>query len=131
MRATSPTARVPMVQVITPLSTTQLPWELLTAATVTPAGTGSVSTIPVASDGPLLARVNAQVSGWPAKMVAGPLLLSVRSASGVTAASADPALSAGSGSGVDEVTVAVLARPVPLYPGSTVIGTEMVTVPFP
>src|SRR5437762_208067 len=75
---------------------------------VKPAGVGSLSETPLASDGPLLVTLMLYVIVFPAVVVAGPDLVTDKSAFCTTAPPADAELLAAFESGVDELTVAVL-----------------------
>ena len=89
---------------VTPLSAD------VAATSTRPAGRVSISTTLRATDGPAFDARRVQLIGRPAVAVAGPVLVTARLAVGATADVAVLALSSTVGSGVVEVTVAVLDR---------------------
>ena len=87
---------------------------------VTPAGSVSVTVMPVASEGPRLVTVTAYVIAPPATTVAVPVLAIARSAEATTVVPTVELLLPGTGSGVVLVTVAALVSDAPCTGARTV-----------
>src|SRR5579862_7784137 len=96
---------------------------------VSPAGNGSRTTTPSASDGPALLTVKVYVALFPASAVGGPCLTRLRSAESSTAVVTLAVLLSGLGSPVADVTLAVLVNPVATRDGSTATMSFTVTLP--
>lgn len=89
---------------------------------VRPAGVGSDTVTPTASDGPRFVTVTVYVTWLPANCVAVPLLATERSACAVTTVVTDAVLLAGYASPVVDVTVAVLTIEPPAFGAVAAIG---------
>src|SRR5689334_4957721 len=106
-----PFAIVPSVHPTVPVDCEQVPCDGVAESNDTPAGRLSVTWTLVALEGPALCAVSVYVSSWPAGTGSGEsVLVSERSAAGLTIVPAVAELSPELGSKVPEFTVAVLLR---------------------